>query len=105
MNADAILLESRQGLPLTEANRLKLVDHVARFLLTNYGQYPNSFVKTMMAKAVIALFPCQRFKESQSDGIVSVQFSKITKNLHILIVFTFERNYGSIPKLVISTTN
>lgn len=75
MNADQIMLDSRQGLPLTEANRLKLVDHVGRFLLTNCGQYPNSFAKIMVAKAVIALFPCQRFKESKKDGIVSIEIS------------------------------
>lgn len=85
MNADEIVLDSRNRLPLTESNRLKLVDHAARFLLKYHGQYPNIFVKTMMAKAVITLFPCQKFKESEGDGIVSILYTIIEIKNKVLL--------------------
>lgn len=74
MNADHIILDVREGRPLNESNRLKVVKHVVNFLMTNFGKYPSTHVKRMAAKAVVTLFPCQRYKDSNGDGIVCLYF-------------------------------
>lgn len=71
MNADDLLLLSKAKSILNETKRRKLATHVGRFIVTKFGKYPSQHFKKMTAKTVISLFPCQRFKDSTNDGIVS----------------------------------
>lgn len=70
MNADHVLLDYDEKHVLTNSNRIKVVNLVAKYLMENFGNYPSTHAKKMIAKAIINIFPCQRYKESKGDGTV-----------------------------------
>lgn len=70
MNADHVLLDYEEKHVLNDSNRIKVVKLVTKYLMDNFGKYPSTNAKKMMAKAIITVFPCQRYKESQGDGTV-----------------------------------
>lgn len=65
-----ILHEYRSSGILIETKRKKLVGILVDLIIDNFGYYPSSAEKTMVAKAAVNLFP--RFKTCESEaGIVS----------------------------------
>lgn len=70
MNGDRILLDYEEKHVLNDSSRIKIVNLVSKYLMENFGKYPSTYAKNMMSKAVINLFPCQRYKDSKGDGTV-----------------------------------
>lgn len=69
--AQAILKEQEDNGTLSEAARIKLMNHVCGLIFTTFGALPKQEEKTAVSKAVIKLFPGLKYKSSTSDGIVS----------------------------------
>lgn len=86
MNADHVLLDYEGKHVLNDYNRIKVVKLVTKYLMDNFGQYPSTNVKKIMAKAVITVFPCQRYKESKGDGTVIFMKNANTVRTFIKIV-------------------
>lgn len=71
VGADKILFKSKTSNNLTEITRKSLVRHIMNYMKQVYGLSPKSEQYISTSHAVIELFPCLIYKNSQMGGIVS----------------------------------
>lgn len=68
--------------PIEISKRQELVRILVDFIIEHFGSKPSTFEKKSIAKAATIVFPRLMFKNSQSDGTVSIVYTSFEVLLH-----------------------